>query len=111
MRRILLSWSTQLSKITQVCIKGAAAFAAALIIERSIYMRGVKLLYGASGLMVFGFCIHLLVDYKTYCTTLNSAPFWMWILVDGLIWLVPAALALAAGLIVKRKLSEKENGK
>lgn len=74
-------------------------------------MRGVKLLYGASVLMVIGFCIHVMVDYHTYCTTLNSAPFWVWILVDALVWLLPASLAALAGLIVSKKIRNKEKTK
>ena len=71
-------------------------------------MKGHKLLYGASLLMVLGFCIHLLVDYHKYNTTLNSAPFWLWIVTDALLWLLPAMIAAAAGFVAKRKLSKKE---
>ena len=67
-----------------------------------------RLLYGASVLMVLGFLIHLGVDYYQYTHTLNSAPFWLWICVDGLIWLVPAILAFLAGFIAKKKLLHKE---
>ena len=67
-----------------------------------------KLLYGASALMVLGFCIHLAVDRYQYNTTQNSAPFWVWILVDALIWIIPAILAFLAGLIAKKRLSKKE---
>ena len=67
-----------------------------------------KLLYGASVIMVLGFFCHLAVDWHQYHTTLNSAPFWLWIVVDALIWLLPAALAFLAGLIAKRR---KENKK
>ena len=74
-------------------------------------MRGVKLLYGASVLMALGFIIHVVVDYHTYCTTLNSAPFWIWIAVDALLWLIPAALAFLAGLIVSKKIRNKEKMK
>lgn len=72
-------------------------------------MKGVKLLYGAAALMVVGFCVHLGVDYHTYCTTLNSAPFWLWIAVDALLWLLPALLAFLAGFIVSKKMRNKEN--
>ena len=71
-------------------------------------MRGYHLLFGASVLMVLGFLIHLAVDYHQYRTTLNSAPFWVWILIDALVWLIPAALAFAAGLISKKKITNKE---
>jgi hypothetical protein len=74
-------------------------------------MRGVKLLYGAAALMVLGFIIHVAVDYHTYCTTLNSAPFWVWILVDALIWLIPALLAFLAGVIATKIMRKKEKTK
>jgi len=85
-------------------------------LRRPFYLKGDlmkktpahKLLYGASALMVVGFCVHLGVDYHQYNTTLNSAPFWLWICVDALIWLLPALLAFLAGLIAKKKLSNKE---
>ena len=67
-----------------------------------------KLLYGAAVLMIIGFFIHVIVDYCQYNTTLNSAPFWLWILADSFIWLMPAALAFAAGFVAKKKLSKKE---
>ena len=67
-----------------------------------------KLLYGAAILMVLGFCIHLIVDYCQYSATLNSAPFTVWILVDSVIWLVPAALAFAAGYFAKKRKQNKE---
>jgi len=71
-------------------------------------MKGHKLLYGASVLMVLGFCIHLIVDYYKYNTTLNSAPFWVWIVTDALLWLLPAAIAFVAGFVAKKKLTQKE---
>ena len=74
-------------------------------------MKGHKLLYGASLLMVLGFCIHLLVDYHKYNTTLNSAPFWLWIVTDTLLWLLPAAVAAIAGFVAKKKLTKKEKTK
>ena len=67
-----------------------------------------KLLYGAAVLMVLGFCIHVTVDYCQYSSTLNSAPFTVWILVDSLLWLIPAALAFAAGHIAKKRKMSKE---
>ena len=74
-------------------------------------MKGHKLLYGASALMVLGFCIHILIDYQKYNTMLNSAPFWVWVLSDALIWLLPALIAFVAGVVAKRKLLKKETTK
>ena len=71
-------------------------------------MKGHKLLYGASVLMVLGFCVNIIVDYHRYNTTLNSAPFWLWIVTDALLWLIPALIAVIAGFVAKRKLSKKE---
>ena len=70
-----------------------------------------KLLYGASILMVLGFGIHLAVDYCRYKESFTSAPFWIWAVVDGLVWLLPALLAFLAGYISKKKLCKKENSK
>ena len=74
-------------------------------------MKGVKLLYGASLLMVLGCCIHLAIDWYQYNTTLNSAPFWLWVWVDALLWLVPAALAALAGRIAQKRKTNKEKMK
>ena len=74
-------------------------------------MKGHKLLYGAAALMVLGFIIDIAVSWYKYNTTLNSAPFWVWVLTDALIWLIPAAIAAIAGYVAKRKLTKKENSK
>ena len=74
-------------------------------------MKGHKLLYGASVLMVLGFFIHVAVDYRQYTTSFTSAPFWVWILVDALLWLIPAAVAAIAGFVAKKRLTKKENTK
>ena len=74
-------------------------------------MKGHKLLYGASVLMVLGFCISVIAGWFKYNNTLNSAPFWVWILTDVLIWLIPAAIAAIAGFVAKKKLTKKENTK
>ena len=70
-------------------------------------MKGHKLLYGASALMVAGFGANVLVDWHQYNTTLNSAPFWLWILCDAAVWLLPALVAFVAGFVAKRKLTKK----
>ena len=74
-------------------------------------MKEHKLLCGASGLMLLGFFIHLAVDYYQYCHSFTSAPFWLWICVDALLWLVPALIAFVAGYVAKKRLTKKENTK
>ena len=74
-------------------------------------MRGHKLLYGAAVLMVLGFLVHIFLDYQKYKVSFTSAPFWLWICVDALVWLIPALLACIAGCVAKKKLRKKENTK
>ena len=74
-------------------------------------MKGHKLLYGASVLMVLGFVINLVVDYQQYQNSFTSAPFWIWILADAILWLLPAGIAAVAGFVAKKKLTKKENKK
>lgn len=74
-------------------------------------MKGHKLLYGASVLMVLGFCIHLFIDYQKYKVSFTSEPFWLWICADALIWLIPAAIAAVAGYVAKKRLTKKEKTK
>ena len=74
-------------------------------------MKGHKLLYGASVLMVLGFLIHLFIDYQKYKESFTSAPFWIWICADALLWLLPALIAGVAGYVAKKKLTKKENRK
>ena len=74
-------------------------------------MKGHKLLYGASVLMMIGFVIHLVIDYQQYQASFTSAPFWVWILVDAMLWLLPAGIAAVAGFVAKKKLMKKENRK
>ena len=70
---------------------------------------GCKLLFGAAGFMALGCAIHILVDYHTYRASYGSAPFWIWAVTDCILWLIPGALALAAGLVVRKKMKNKEN--
>ena len=74
-------------------------------------MRGHKLLYGASALMVLGFFIHIFIDYQRYKVIWTSAPFWIWVVVDVALWLIPALIAFVAGFVAKKKLTKKEKSK
>ena len=74
-------------------------------------MRGHKILYGSSVLMVLGFIINLIVDWFRYKVSFTSAPFWLWLVADAATWLLPALLAFLAGYIAKKRLTNKENSK
>ena len=73
-------------------------------------LRGYHLLFGAAVLMVLGFCINVTVDYFQY-SEFHSAPFWVWMLADALLWLLPALIAFTAGFVAKKKINKKENTK
>ena len=54
------------------------------------------------------FVIKVILDYITYKTTLNSAPFYLWIVVDAIYFLLPALSLLIGGLIAQRRKKEKK---
>ena len=56
-----------------------------------------------SGILLLCFGIKTAIDYAQYTTTLNSAPFSVWVLVNGLYFIVPAVILLVIGLVYKRK--------
>ena len=56
-----------------------------------------------SAILVIVFVFKCSADYVQYKTTLNSAPFYIWVLVDALFLLVPAIVVFIIGLIVKKK--------
>lgn len=66
-------------------------------------LNGSKVCYGLSVLLVIGFIVNTLIDYSRYNSTLNSAPFYLWILVNTIFYILPAIIALIAGLVIKRK--------
>ena len=51
--------------------------------------------------MAFG--IKLLRDTYVYNTTLNSAPFSIWVVVDMIYFMVPAIILLVIGKVVQKK--------
>ena len=66
-------------------------------------MKKAKFWFLLSGVLAAVFVLKLSFDYHTYCTTLNSAPFWVWILVNAIYFLLPALIAFLIGWILKRK--------
>ena len=63
----------------------------------------IKICYGLSVLLVIGFIINTIIDYSRYNSTLNSAPFHLWIIVNAICFIVPAIIALIVGLVIKKK--------
>lgn len=66
-------------------------------------LNGSKVCYGLSVLLVIGFIINTIVDYSRCNSTLNSAPFYLWIIVNAICFIVPAIIALIVGLVIKRR--------
>lgn len=53
--------------------------------------------------LIMGFIIKTIFDYGKYSSTLNSAPFYLWILVNALYFLLPALIIFVTGIIKKGK--------
>ena len=64
----------------------------------------IKICYVLSVLLVIGFIINTVIDYSRYNNTLNSAPFYLWIIVNAICFIVPAIIALVVGLVIKKKI-------
>ena len=55
-----------------------------------------------SVVLVIAFIVKNVVDYSKYTSTLNSAPFYVWILANALYLLIPAIILFAVGAIIKK---------
>ncbi len=53
--------------------------------------------------LIVCFVIKTIVDYSQYSSTLNSAPFYVWIVANAVYFILPSAIILIAGVIVKKK--------
>lgn len=67
-----------------------------------------KFLFGVSILLLLGFAIHTIVDACRYDSMLTSFPFYAFIIIHAVEYLVPALVVFFAGLICKKKLANKE---
>lgn len=72
-------------------------------------IRGVPLCYALSALLCLGFVINTILDYSRYSSTLNSAPFYLWVVVNALCFLVPAAIFLLLGIVLKNRQRKSAN--
>ncbi len=55
-----------------------------------------------SVVLVIAFIVKNVVDYSKYTSTLNSAPFYVWILANALYIIIPAIILFAVGAIIKK---------
>ncbi len=62
-----------------------------------------KLCFLISAVLACIFVIKNPLDYLTWSTTLNSAPFWVNILVNAIYFLLPALIALILGFVFRKK--------
>ena len=62
-------------------------------------------------ILTLSFLLKLVRDWFVYSTTLNSAPFYLWVMVDAAYYLLPAACIFLVGRFVqvKKKKEEQEN--
>ena len=56
-----------------------------------------------SVILLIVFVIKSIVDYTQYSTSLNSAPFYLWVLVNALFLVIPAIFLFVIGSVVKKK--------
>ena len=71
-----------------------------------MYMKKVsifKLLFVLSILLLVVFVVNTIIDYINYSTTLNSAPFSVFILVNAIMFILPSIVLAIIGFIIKRK--------
>ena len=66
-------------------------------------LNGAKVCYGLSVILFVGFIINTIIDYGRYNSTLNSAPFYIWIIVNAICFIVPSIIALIVGFVIKKK--------
>ena len=64
-------------------------------------MKRTQILYTAAAVLAAVFCVNTALDWHTYNTTLNSAPFRYWVLVNGIYFLLPAGILTVVGFFRK----------
>ena len=62
-------------------------------------------------IMALSFVLKVARDAFVYTTTLNSAPFYIWIIVDAVYYLLPGAVVFLVGCLVKRRLKQEQREK
>lgn len=66
-----------------------------------------KFLYFISGLLILGFCIRLGADYIKYDSIQNSAPFYAFVLIRTIEFIVPSIIVFVMARFAKSKITNK----
>lgn len=66
-----------------------------------------KFLLFAAILLVVGFLLRLGTDVYKIMLGLNSAPFWLFLLVRAIVFLIPAAGCFIASVVLKKRRAER----
>lgn len=62
-----------------------------------------RIFYFVSTILVAAFVIKSIVDYSHYSNTLNSAPFYVWVMVNALYFIIPAIVVFVVGIVMRKK--------
>lgn len=62
-----------------------------------------KIFYIAAIILATAFCVLVAVDSYKYTTTLNSAPFYIFVLARAVVFLIPALITFIVGKILHKK--------
>lgn len=68
-----------------------------------------KILYAASIILAAAFVISIIVDKYTYDNVLTSAPFYAAVLARTVEFLLPGVIALAAAIIINKKIKNNSS--
>lgn len=63
----------------------------------------IKACYWLSFALAVIFIIKNILDYRQYDSMLNSAPFYLWIVVNALYFLLPALILLVVAVVIKKR--------
>ena len=54
-------------------------------------------------LLIIAFVVKSIVDYLQYSSSLNSAPFYVWVVANAIYFIVPSVIIFVIGIIIKKK--------
>lgn len=67
-----------------------------------------KFLFVISALLVLGFAIETIVEAFRYDSMLTSFPFYAFVIVNAVIYLVPSLIVFVVAVICKKKFANKK---